>query len=379
MANLMKIFDYTIIGCGLFGVVFAREMADLGYKCQIFDKRDHIGGNVYTEQRHGINVHKYGPHIFHTNSPEIWKYVNRFTEFNNFNYRCKVNFEDKIYSFPINLHTFHQIWPHVTKPNQIDKAIQANKDLFGWIDVKEPSNLEDWIINQVGPTLYQYFIKGYTTKQWGKSPSELPASIIKRLPIRYTYDDRYFKNDLFQGIPSEGYTKMVERMLEGQTQVHLGVEFNPRDYHPSMGTLIWTGPIDSFYEYRFGKLDYRSLKFVEEEHDGCVQGNAVINYTSERVPYTRIVEHKFFDLNDSLDGKTVITKEFPSKEGDPYYPIRDESNLAKLAKYIQIEPDVPVIFGGRLGTYQYYDMDQVIAQARKAAQTENLRRLNLVR
>lgn len=354
-------FDYTIVGCGLFGSVFAREMTDAGYKCQIIDKRPHIGGNVYTENVKGINVHRYGPHIFHTDSDYVWNYVNKFVNFNNFRYRPKVFYQDRFYSFPINLMTLHQVFPRDVKtPLDVEYIIDYDKDINDG-HRRNPSNLEDWAINEIGPTLYNIFIKGYTEKQWGIPAKELPASIIKRLPIRSTFDETYFKNAKYEGIPIGGYTQLVENLIK-YIPVTLNVDISPSDYSKEMGTVVWTGPIDKFFDSCYTDLQYRSLRFEDEEYDYNYQGVAVVNYTDRAIPYTRIIEHKFFDMNDK-NGYSLITKEYPSKDGDPYYPIRDEKNIALLKQYQAIKPDIPVIFGGRLGTYQYYDMDQVIAQA----------------
>lgn len=356
-------YDFTFIGSGLYSAVMARELTDLGYRCQVFERRPHIGGNVYTENIEGINVHKYGPHIFHTNNKPIWDYVNRFVEFNNFNYRCKVNYQNRIYSFPINLMTMHQVWKNIRTPGAAKLAIQFDKLDHNWPKDLKPSNLEEWAIEQIGPTLYNIFIKGYTAKQWGKDPKELPMSIIKRLPIRFSYDDSYFKNDRYQGIPIGGYSALIRKLFEG-IEVTTNVDFSADDIHKNMGMLIWTGPIDAFFGYKLGKLEYRSLKFQEQiiESDSY-QGNAVINYTEEAVPYTRQIEHKYFDLKENTNGLTVVTKEFPTQNGDPYYPVRDEKNLFLLGEYLKIERSKQIEFGGRLGTYQYYDMDQTVAAA----------------
>lgn len=357
-------YDYLIVGSGFFGSVFAREMTDVGKKCLIIDKRNHIGGNSYTENIEEINIHKYGPHIFHTSDDTIWEWMNRFCQFNHFVNRPKVSYKSKIYSFPINLFTLYQIFG-VNTPSQANQILEAKK-----IKIKNPSNLEEWILSQVGEELYEIFIKGYTTKQWGKSPKELPASIIRRLPIRLTFDDNYYK-DKYQGIPINGYTNAFNRILDG-IEYRLNTDyFKDKEYFDSIASkVVYTGPIDLFYEYKFGKLEYRSLYFenqILEMQD--YQGNACINYTEKEVPYTRIVEHKHFEFGTQKN--TVITREYPRNEGEPYYPINDDVNNKRFDRYkLLMQAENKYIFGGRLTDYKYYDMHQVIGSALKKSAEE---------
>lgn len=348
-------YDFLIVGAGLFGSVCARELTDAGYKCLVIDKRDHIGGNCYTENIDGINVHKYGAHIFHTSDKEIWDYVNRFATFNHFVNRPKVRYGKELYSFPINLMTLYQLFG-VIDPRAAEQELDKRR-----IKIDRPANLEEWVLTQVGQEIYDKFIKGYTTKQWGRDPKELPASIIKRLPIRMTYDDNYFK-DKYQGIPIGGYTQIFEKLLDG-IDVETGVDFfdNRYKYESMANKIIYTGPIDKYYGYAYGKLQYRSLEFdVQRLPISDLQGNAVVNYTEENVPYTRIIEHKHFEFG--TQNHTVVTLEYPKSSGEPYYPINDETNNAIYNLYASREND-KVIFGGRLATYKYYDMHQVIGAA----------------
>jgi len=358
------VIDYLIVGSGLFGAVFAREMTDRGKKCLIIEKRSHIGGNVYSENRDGIEVHTYGPHIFHTNSDEIWSYVNRFAKFNNFVNRPKVRYGDKVYSFPINLMTLHQLWG-VGTPSEARSRLEAAR-----IQIDDPQNLEDHVLSQVGREIYETFIKGYTKKQWQRDPKELPPDIIKRLPIRLTYDDNYFF-DKYQGIPIGGYHRMMQNILEG-IEVKTGVDyFENRDHWNSIASkVVYTGMIDQFYDYRLGELEYRSLGFESETLVGDYQGNAVVNYSSEQVPHTRVVEHKHFEPENLKKNSeiTVITREFPKTytRGDvPYYPINDSKNMKAFHEYEKMATldSNRVIFGGRLSEYRYYDMHQVIGSA----------------
>lgn len=353
--------DYLIVGSGLFGCTFAQLAKSAGKKCLIIEKRNHPFGNCYTESIDGINVHKYGPHIFHTSNLEIWNYINQFCSFNNYVNRPKVNYEDQIFSFPINLFTLYQLWG-VKNPTEAKSKLESVK-----IKVNNPANLEEWILSQVGEEIYYKFIYGYTKKQWNTEPKNLPSFIIKRLPIRLNYDDNYF-NDLYQGIPDGGYTKMMIGMVEG-IEVLLETDYlAKRNYWDSLAKkVVYTGPIDSFYEYIYGKLSYRSLTF---EHINLpiedFQGNAIVNYTSDRVPYTRIIEHKHFEKFKT--DKTIVTKEYPSdfKDGlDPYYPINDEINTEVFNKYKNLPKNEKYIFGGRLAQYQYFDMHQVIGSAMK--------------
>ena len=353
-------YDYLIVGSGMFGSVCARELTDKGYKCLVIEKRNHIGGNCYTENKDGINIHKYGAHIFHTSNKDIWDYINRFAKFNNFVNHVKVKYKDDIYSFPINMMTLHQLYG-VTTPEEARKKIEEVR-----VKNDNPQNLEEWILSQVGVDIYVKFIKGYTTKQWGRHPIDLPASIIKRLPIRFTYDDSYYGLD-YQGIPIGGYTQIFEKLLEGSTVLLNEDYLTNRDKFNSMAkTVIYTGPVDAYYKYCFGALNYRSLKFETERVEvPDYQGNAVINYNELHVPFTRILEHKHFDhVNTNF---TYITREYPREYGDglePYYPINDKVNMPTYDKYkalADVEPNV--IFGGRLAEYRYYDMHQVIGSA----------------
>jgi UDP-galactopyranose mutase len=359
-------YDYLIVGSGLFGSVCARELTDKGYKCLVIDKRDHIGGNCYTENIDGINVHKYGPHIFHTSNKNIWDYVNRFATFNNFSYRPKVNYKGKVYSFPINLMTLYQVYG-VTTP---DEAVRKLEDVK--VDIPNPKNLEEWILSQVGPELYNIFVKGYTKKQWKKDPKELPSSIIRRLPIRMSFEDNYYE-DTYSGIPIGGYTQIFENLLSG-IEVRLNTDyFYNRDYFNDIAKkVIYTGPIDRFYSYMHGKLEYRSLRFETVKLNmPDYQGVAGMNYTDEEVPFTRIVEHKHFEFGKQ--NNTIVTFEYPESTGEPYYPINDEINNSVYKKYREMmDKETKYIFGGRLTDYKYYDMHQVIGSALSKSQKENI-------
>jgi UDP-galactopyranose mutase len=348
-------YDYVIVGAGLFGATFANLATEAGKSCLVIDKRNHIAGNCYTEEVEGIHVHKYGPHIFHTNSPVVWAFVNSFANFNHFSYRPLVSYQSHLYSFPINMTTLYQLWS-VRTPAEAEQVLQSRR-----IPCEDPKNLKEWVLSQVGAEIYDIFIRGYTTKQWGRDPSELPASIIRRLPIRLTYDTNYF-NDRYQGIPYQGYTRMVERMLQG-SEVQLEVDWfqDQRLLRRLCKNVVYSGPLDQFFDYQCGPLEYRSLRFEEEWHDGDFQGVAGVNYTDAAVPYTRIVEHKHFTFNTGP--RTIITREYPSATGEPFYPVNDEANNARRSQYLALPEQSGVIFGGRLGTYQYYDMHQVIAQA----------------
>lgn len=350
-------YDCMIVGAGLFGATFAHEMKKAGKKVLVIDKRPHIGGNVYTKTVEGINVHAYGPHIFHTSNKKIWDYINQFAEFNHFVNRVKVKCGDKLFSMPINMMTFHQVAGCVT-PDDAKKYLEANK-----VSCKNPKNLEDWIVSQVGWGLYQLLIKGYTKKQWGRDPKELPASIIKRLPIRLTYDDNYY-NDRYQGIPIGGYTPIIEKMLEG-----VEVKTSTDDYkgwEKVAKRLVYTGKVDEFFQYKHGELEYRTLEFKHRLVDSSdFQGNAQVNYSEESVPWTRIIEHKHFEFG--TQPKTLITYEYPavwSRDKIPYYPVNDDTNNKIYKKYVDELVELPnVTVGGRLGKYAYYDMDQTIANA----------------
>jgi len=355
-----KEYDYLIVGAGLFGTICAHELTKSGYKCLIIDKRNHVGGNCYTEKINDITVHKYGGHIFHTNDEYVWNYINKYTKFNNYQHHLKVNYNNKIYSFPINLFTLYQVFNCIT-PYEANQIIHLNA-----AEVKA-NNLEDYAISQVGKELYEIFIKGYTEKQWGMSCRELPIDIIKRIPIRLTYDDCYY-NDKFQGIPAEGYTKIFEKMLRN-IEIKLNTDyFDNREYFNNISNkIIFTGNIDKFYNYKYGKLEYRSLIFdtkVLEDTDDF-QGTATMNYTSSDVPYTRIIEYKHFNPNNQKG--TVITYEYPEKgngENEFYYPINNERNNSIFGQYKELtKSDNRVIIGGRIGNYSYCDMDKTIRSA----------------
>ncbi|WP_186578478.1 UDP-galactopyranose mutase [Aquibacillus kalidii] len=363
-------YDYLVVGAGLFGSVFAYEANKRGKRCLVIDKRDHIGGNVYTEQMEGINVHKYGAHIFHTNNQKIWEYINRFAEFNRYTNSPIANYKGEIYNLPFNMNTFNKLWGTVT-PSEAIAKIEQQKVAAG---ITDPRNLEEQAISLVGTDIYEKLIKGYTEKQWGRSASELPAFIIKRLPVRFTYDNNYF-NDRYQGIPIGGYTGIIEKMLEG-IDVKLNIDFfeQREELERLAKKVVYTGMIDQYFDYRFGVLEYRSLHFetkVIGDTDNY-QGNAVVNYTDKETPYTRIIEHKHFEFG--TQEKTVITEEYPSewKPGDePYYPINDDKNNDTYKKYKLLADDKKnVIFGGRLATYKYYDMHQVIGAALATVERE---------
>lgn len=361
-------YDYLIVGAGLFGAVCARELTDAGKKVLVVEKRNHIAGNVYTEKTEGINVHKYGAHIFHTNNKEVWEYVQRFATFNRFTNSPVANYKGELYSLPFNMYTFNRMWGVVT-PEEAAAEIERQRKEAG---IENPSNLEEQAISLVGRDIYEKLIKGYTQKQWGRPCDRLPAFIIKRLPVRLTFDNNYF-NALFQGIPMGGYTKMVEGMLGG-IEVRLGTDYlKEREALEALAErIIYTGPVDAYYDFRFGNLEYRSIRFENETLDiPNFQGNAAVNYTDEETPFTRIIEHKWFEFGKDEEGrdipKTIISREFSSEwhPGDePYYPVNDEKNTALYEKYKALgEGQKKVIFGGRLGEYKYYDMDQVIAAA----------------
>ncbi len=361
-------FDYLIIGSGLFGSVFARQMTDHGFKCLVLEKRNHIGGNVFTQNIEGINVHKYGTHIFHTNDKAIWDYVNRFTAFNNYRHKVLVSNKDRLYSFPINLMTINQVWGITTPAAAKEKINEISHKLI------DPKNLEEWALSQVGTELYELFIKGYTQKQWGRRPVDLPSSIIKRIPIRSNFNDFYF-DDSYQGIPMGGYTPLIEKMLKG-IEVRVGVDYlKCKDsFSNTYKNLVFTGALDEYFNYCFGALEYRSVQFDEAmipQED--YQGISVVNYTDSSVPFTRILEHKHFEFTKSA--VTVVSKEYPLewKKGiEPYYPVNDLKNAALYNRYKHLaEHQCPgVIFGGRLAEYKYYDMHQVIASALKKSRIE---------
>ena len=355
-------YDYLIVGAGLFGAVFAREATDAGKKCLVIDKRSHIAGNAYTECVEGINVHKYGAHIFHTSNEEVWQYVNRFARFNNYVNSPVAIYKDELYNLPFNMNTFSKLW-NIKTPAEA-KAIIAKQTSLQNID--PPRNLEEQALKLAGRDIYEKLIKGYTEKQWGRDCKELPAFIIKRLPFRFTYDNNYF-NDRYQGIPEGGYTQMVEKMLQG-VEVRLDTDyFELIKQQPDIARqTVYTGMIDEFFGYKLGVLQYRSVRFETEllRDTDNYQGNAVVNYTEREVPYTRIIEHKHFEFGKQP--VTIISKEYSSEWSigvEPYYPINDEKNTALYEKYKALAEQSEIIFGGRLGEYKYYDMDKVIASA----------------
>lgn len=356
-------YSYLIVGSGLFGAVTACELTKRGKKCLVLDKRPHIGGNVYTESVNGIHVHKYGAHIFHTSNKRVWDYVNSFMEFNRYTNSPVANYKGKLYNLPFNMNTFYQMWG-VTTPEQAKAKIEEQRRESG---ITNPQNLEEQAISLIGKDIYYALIKGYTEKQWGRKATELPAFIIKRLPVRFTFDNNYF-NDSYQGIPIGGYTNLIEKMLEG-VEVRLGVDYlENRAYFDSIADkVIYTGEIDRFFDYRFGHLEYRTVSFETELLEGVAnyQGNAVINYTDAETPYTRIIEHKHFEFGQQPD--TVISKEYSTewKPGDePYYPVNDEKNSELYKRYKSLaDAQTKVLFGGRLAEYRYYDMHQVIERA----------------
>ena len=368
-------YNYLIIGAGLYGAVFAQQAKAAGKSVLVIDKRNHIAGNVYTEKVAGIDVHKYGAHIFHTNNKEVWDYVNRFVEFNRFTNSPVANYKGQLFSMPFNMYTFNRMWGVVT-PDEAAAKIAEQKAAAG---ITEPKNLEEQAISLVGTDIYEKLIKGYTQKQWGRPCTELPSFIIKRLPVRLTFDNNYF-NALYQGIPIGGYTRLVENLLDG-IEVRLGVDYleHKAELDALAEKVIYTGPIDAYFGCKLGALEYRSVRFETELLDiPNFQGNAAVNYTDAETPYTRIIEHKWFTFGKDENGndlpKTVISREYSSEwhPGDePYYPVNDEKNSALYAKYKALaEKEEKVIFGGRLGEYKYYDMDAVIAAALTAAGRE---------
>jgi UDP-galactopyranose mutase len=367
-------YDYLIVGSGLYGAVFAHEAAAKGKKVLVIDKRPNIAGNVYTEKVEGINVHKYGAHIFHTNIKEVWDYVTKFAEFNRFTNSPVANFKGELFSLPFNMYTFNKMWGVVTPDEAQAKIDEQRSEIKG-----EPENLEEQAISLVGRDIYEKLIKGYTEKQWGRDCTELPPFIIKRLPVRLTFDNNYF-NALYQGIPVGGYTKLVENMLKG-IEVKLNVDYleNKEEYDKLADKVLYTGAIDAYFGYKLGNLEYRSVRFENELLDTPnFQGNAAVNYTDRETPWTRIIEHKWFEFGKDENGndlpKTVISREYSSewKPGDePYYPVNDERNSKLYEEYKKLaENEKNVIFGGRLGEYKYYDMDAVIASALKKCEEE---------
>lgn len=360
-------YDYLVVGAGLFGAVFAHEARTAGKSVLVVDKRPHVAGNVYTRQVEGIHVHQYGAHIFHTNNRRVWDYITRFATFNRFTNSPVANYKGELYSLPFNMYTFNKMWGVVTPEEAAEKIAEQRREI-----VAPPRNLEEQAISLVGRDIFEKLVKGYTEKQWGRDCKELPAFIIKRLPVRLTFDNNYF-NALYQGIPVGGYTRMVENLLDG-VEVRLNVDYlaHRAELDALADKVVYTGAIDAFFDYRLGTLEYRSVRFETELLDmPNFQGNAAVNYTDRETPWTRIIEHKWFEFGKDEDGndlpKTVISREYSSewKPGDePYYPVNDEKNGAMYAQYRALAESVPqVIFGGRLGEYKYYDMDQVIAAA----------------
>lgn len=362
-------YDYLIVGAGLYGAVFAHEAKKKGKKVLVIDKRLNVAGNIYTEEVEGINVHKYGAHIFHTNDKRVWDYVNEFATFNRYTNSPVANYHGELYSLPFNMYTFNKMWGVVT-PEEAENKIKEQREAAG---IKEPKNLEEQAISLVGTDIYEKLVKGYTMKQWGRPCDELPAFIIKRLPVRFTFDNNYF-NALYQGIPTGGYTKLIENMLDG-VEVRLGCDYleNKEKLYALADKVVYTGAIDAYFGFKYGALEYRSVRFETEVLDKPnYQGNAVVNYTDGETPFTRIIEHKFFEFG--TQPKTVISREYSSewKPGDePYYPVNDEKNGALYAKYKELAAsESKVIFGGRLGEYKYYDMDAVILSALKLCDSE---------
>lgn len=367
-------YDYLVVGSGLFGSVFARQAADAGKKVFVIDKRPNIAGNVYTEKVEGINFHKYGAHIFHTNNTEVWNYVNRFATFNRFTNSPVANYKGELYSMPFNMYTFNKMWGVVTPEEAAAKIEEQKKEITG-----EPQNLEEQAISLVGRDIYEKLVKGYTEKQWGRDCKELPAFIIRRLPVRLTFDNNYF-NALYQGIPIGGYTKLVENLLEG-IEVRLNEDYleDKAEWNAMAEKVVYTGAIDAYFDYALGNLEYRSVRFENEILDiPNFQGNAAVNYTDRETPWTRIIEHKWFEFGKDDNGndlpKTIISKEYSSewKPGDePYYPVNDKKNGELYQKYKALaEKEENIIFGGRLGEYKYYDMDAVIASALECARNQ---------
>lgn len=356
----MDNYKYIIIGAGLFGLTIAERIANvLNKKVLIIDQRNHIGGNCYSEIDidTGIEYHKYGPHIFHTSDIEVWNYINKFTEFNNYKHKVLANYEGKIYNLPINLHTINKVF------NEEFTPLEAKKFISNLTQIYEVNNLEEYVVSKIGNELYTVLIKGYTKKQWHRDPKNLPADIIKRIPIRFTYDDNYYFDHL-QGIPVNGYTEMFKKMLSNKNiDMLLNTNYKDIKQHISNSIVVYTGKIDEFFNYLYGKLDYIGLKFEKEIYDGDYQGISQMNFTSENVEYTRIVEPKHFILNKQFE-KTIILKEFSLLNADPYYPINDENNKKTYNKYFELSKNLKnVFFGGRLGEYKYYDMDKTIRSA----------------
>lgn len=357
----MKQYDYLIVGSGFFGSICAYELNKIGKKCLVIEKRNHIGGNCYTENRDGINLHIYGPHIFHTSNEEVWNWINQFVQFNNFTLRPVANYKDEIYSLPFNMWTFSKLWG-ITHPDQAKKIIESQSS-----EIQDPKNLEEQAIKLVGKDVYYKLIKGYTEKQWKKSATDLPKEIIKRLPVRFTYDNNYF-NDKYQGIPIGGYTQIFEKLLDG-IEVKLNIDYlKDKEYWNSIADkVIYTGPIDAYFNYQFGELEYKTTKFAHSKiNTDNYQGVAMMNYTDIDVPFTRTIEHKHFEFTNS--DTTWVTWEYPTdyKAGitEPYYPVNDSDNNEKYQRYKELSDGLSnVYFGGRLAEYKYYDMHQVIESA----------------
>lgn len=371
----MKKYDYLIVGAGLFGATFANLAYNQGKRCLVIDKRPHLGGNIYCEKSYGITVHKYGPHIFHTSKTDVWDFVNSFVPFNRFTLCTMAYNHGKLYNLPFNMNTFYQMWG-VTRPEEAMSIIESQR-----LNIEEPQNLEEQALKLVGRDVYDTLIKEYTEKQWGKSCTELPASIIRRLPVRFTFNNNYF-NDKYQGIPEGGYNVLIDALLHG-IECHTGCDYLEHRYELNQlaDKVIYSGPIDAFYDYRFGHLEYRSLRFEHERLD-CSnwQGNAIINYPTHKVPYTRIVEHKHFDINNPIalnSPNTIITREYPvaydsTDLQEPYYPINDEKNQKLYECYHEMAKlESNVLFGGRLAEYKYYDMDDTIESAMRIFKEEN--------
>ncbi|MGN9055898.1 UDP-galactopyranose mutase [Bariatricus sp. HCP28S3_A7] len=367
-------YDYLVVGAGLFGAVFAHEAKKAGEKVLVIDKRDHVAGNIYTKEIDGIQVHEYGAHIFHTSNKEVWDYIRQFAEFNRYTNSPVAKYKDELYNMPFNMNTFSRMWG-ITTPQEARKKIEEQIKEAG---ITEPRNLEEQAISLVGRDIYEKLVKGYTEKQWGRRATELPTFIIKRLPVRFVYDNNYF-NDKYQGIPVGGYTQIVEKMLEGiEVRLHTDFFASKEELQRQAEKIVFTGMIDEYFDYCYGELEYRSLRFETEELDmENYQGNAVVNYTEYEVPYTRIIEHKHFEFgcqNGEYNPKTIITREYPAtwKKGDePYYPMNDEKNNALYTKYKELaSKEEKVIFGGRLGMYKYFDMHNVVAEALRCVRNE---------
>ncbi len=374
MERTMKKYDYLVVGAGLFGATFAYEAAKRGKRIKVIEKRDHIAGNIYTKEVDGIQVHQYGAHIFHTSNKEVWDYVNQFAEFNRYTNSPVANYKGEMYNLPFNMNTFSQMWGVRTPAEAMAKINEQRQEMAG----KEPQNLEEQAISLIGRDIYEKLIKGYTEKQWGQKATELPAFIIRRLPVRLVYDNNYF-NDTYQGIPVGGYTQIVEKMLDSDLiDVETGVDFFDKKnaYLKDYPKIVFTGMIDQFFDYQLGELQYRSLRFeTEEKNIGNYQGNAVINYTDAETPYTRIIEHKHFEFGKGDKDKTVITREYPAdwhRGDEPYYPINNQRNNELYKQYAKLASEEAnnVIFGGRLGQYRYYNMDQVLHAALTAVNKE---------